>query len=172
MPPCAFDELFTCSEPFVASATCAPARSAETYTELISETPVVQKVIDNLDLKTSVRALQGAVKVKPITNTNIIVVQVAWSSPEMSAKIANDFATVFVAREAELVANTPIGHDALAAGEGGKLSHQGPATFFGGFIEEIVEGRLQSQFVRHKLAFQVLEVREICLNDRIVGGQF
>ena len=30
MPPCAFDELFACSEPLVATATRAPARSAET----------------------------------------------------------------------------------------------------------------------------------------------
>ena len=30
MPPWALDELFACSEPFVASATRAPARSAET----------------------------------------------------------------------------------------------------------------------------------------------
>ncbi len=30
MPPCAFEELFACSEPFVASATRAPERSAET----------------------------------------------------------------------------------------------------------------------------------------------
>src|SRR5207248_8013483 len=30
MPPCAFDELFACREPLVASATLAPARSADT----------------------------------------------------------------------------------------------------------------------------------------------
>ena len=30
MPPCAFEELFAWSEPLVASATRAPARSAET----------------------------------------------------------------------------------------------------------------------------------------------
>src|SRR5260221_2284046 len=30
MPPCAFAELHACSEPFVATATVAPARSAET----------------------------------------------------------------------------------------------------------------------------------------------
>ena len=92
-----------------------PARSAETYTELIGETPVVQKVIDNLDLKTSVRALQGAVKVKPITNTNIIAVSVAWSSPEMSAQIANEFAKVFVLREAELVSGQANGARELLA---------------------------------------------------------
>ncbi|HEY0613133.1 MAG TPA: polysaccharide biosynthesis tyrosine autokinase [Candidatus Elarobacter sp.] len=85
------------------------AQSAETYAELISETPVVQRVIDDLNLKTDVKALQGAVKVKPVTNTNIISLQVTWRDPVMSAKIANEFATVFVAREAELVAGGATG---------------------------------------------------------------
>ncbi|HEX3467502.1 MAG TPA: polysaccharide biosynthesis tyrosine autokinase [Candidatus Elarobacter sp.] len=84
-------------------------QSAETYAELITEAPVVQHVIDDLGLKTDVRTLQNAVRVKPVTNTNIISVQVAWSDPETSAKIANDFATVFVAREAELVSGQANG---------------------------------------------------------------
>jgi capsular exopolysaccharide synthesis family protein len=92
-----------------------PARSAETYTELLGETPVVQKVIDNLHLDTTVRALQGAVKVKPITNTNIIAVSVAWSSPEMSAQIADEFAKVFVLREADLVSGQANGALAVLA---------------------------------------------------------
>ncbi len=85
------------------------AQSAETYAELIGETPVVQHVIDDLGLKTDVRTLQSAVRVKPVTNTNIISLQVTWGNPAMSAKIANDFATVFVAREAELVASSATG---------------------------------------------------------------
>ena len=85
------------------------AQSAETYAELISETPVVQHVIDDLGLKTDVRTLQGAVRVKPVTNTNIIDLQVTWSDPETSARIANDFATVFVAREAQLVSGQASG---------------------------------------------------------------
>ena len=85
------------------------AQSAETYAELIGETPVVQRVIDDLGLKTDVRTLQGAVRVKPVTNTNIIALQVTWGDPEISAKIANDFASVFVAREAELVASQATG---------------------------------------------------------------
>ncbi len=85
------------------------AQSAETYAELISETPVVQHVIDDLGLKTDVRTLQAAVHVKPVTNTNIISVMVTWSDPETSAKIANDFATVFVAREAQLVSGQATG---------------------------------------------------------------
>lgn len=85
------------------------AQSAETYAELISETPVVDKVIHDLGLKTDVRTLQGAVKVKPVTNTNIISLQVTWNDPETSAKIANDFASVFVGRQAELVAGQANG---------------------------------------------------------------
>ncbi len=85
------------------------AQSAETYAELIGETPVVQHVINDLNLKTDVRGLQSAVRVKPVTNTNILSLQVTWSDPEMSAAIANDFATVFVSREAELVASSAVG---------------------------------------------------------------
>jgi polysaccharide biosynthesis transport protein len=85
------------------------AQSAETYAELIGETPVVEQVIKDLNLKTDVGALQGAVKVKPVTNTNIISVSATWGSPEMSANIANDFAKVFVAREAELVSSQANG---------------------------------------------------------------
>jgi capsular exopolysaccharide synthesis family protein len=85
------------------------AQSAETYAELIGESPVVQHVIDDLNLKADVRSLQGAVRVKPVTNTNIISLQVTWTDPVMSAKIANDFATVFVSREAELVASSATG---------------------------------------------------------------
>ncbi len=85
------------------------AQSAETYAELISETPVVQHVIDDLGLKTSVPTLQAAVRVKPVTNTNIISLQVTWSDPDTSAKIANDFATVFVARESQLVSGQATG---------------------------------------------------------------
>ncbi|HEY6234355.1 MAG TPA: Wzz/FepE/Etk N-terminal domain-containing protein, partial [Candidatus Elarobacter sp.] len=79
------------------------AQSAETYAELIGETPVVQRVIDDLHLSTDVRTLQGAVKVKPVTNTNIIALEVGWSDPVTSAKIANEFANVFLQRESDLI---------------------------------------------------------------------
>jgi capsular exopolysaccharide synthesis family protein len=85
------------------------AQSAETYAELMSETPVVQHVIDDLHLKTDVATLQSAVKVKPVTNTNILTLSVTWTSPETSARIANDFASVFVARQSELVSDQANG---------------------------------------------------------------
>jgi capsular exopolysaccharide synthesis family protein len=97
------------------------AQSAETYAELIGETPVVDKVIKDLHLNATVPALQGAVKVKPVTNTNIISVEVGWSDADTSAKIANEFANVFVLREAELISSQANG--ALAT-----LSRQLPAA--------------------------------------------
>ena len=85
------------------------AQSAETYAELMGETPVVQRVIDGLALKTDVKTLQGALKVKPVTNTNILSLQITWSDPATSAEIANRFATEFVAREAEIVRSSATG---------------------------------------------------------------
>ncbi|HEY4440147.1 MAG TPA: hypothetical protein VGN14_06800, partial [Candidatus Elarobacter sp.] len=80
------------------------AQSAETYAELFSETPVVQQVIDDLKLPTDVRSLSGAIKVKPVTNTNILSLSATWSDPKTAEKIANEFATVFIGRESDLVA--------------------------------------------------------------------
>lgn len=85
------------------------AQSAETYAELFTETPVVQRVIDDLKLKTTATALTGAIKVKPVTNTNIISLSVTWKDPQIAAAIANEFASVFVAREADLVASQANG---------------------------------------------------------------
>ncbi len=85
------------------------AQSAETYAELVSEAPVLQRVIDDLHLKATIPQLQNAIKVKPVTNTNIIAIAVTWHDAQTAAKIANDVATVFVTREAELVAGQANG---------------------------------------------------------------
>jgi capsular exopolysaccharide synthesis family protein len=84
-------------------------QSADTYAELIGETPVVQRVIDDLNLKTTVPVLKSALRVKPVTGTNILSLQITWNDPQMAAKIANDFANVFVAREAEIIATSATG---------------------------------------------------------------
>ena len=97
------------------------AQSAETYAELMGETPVVQRVIENLHLKTDVAALKGALKVKPVTNTAILSIQISWSDPKTSADIANEFATVFVARQRELMS-------AQANGAVDQLAKQLPAA--------------------------------------------
>jgi len=81
----------------------AGVRTPETYVELIQEVPVAQRVIDNLGLKTSASRLLAGVTAKPVTDTQIIELSVTWRDPKMSAAIANEFASVFVDRERELI---------------------------------------------------------------------
>jgi polysaccharide biosynthesis transport protein len=81
----------------------AGIRTPETYVELIQEIPVAQRVIDNLNLTTSAKKLLAGVTAKPVTDTQIVELSVAWSDPVTSAAIANEFAGVFVDRERELI---------------------------------------------------------------------
>jgi capsular exopolysaccharide synthesis family protein len=79
-------------------------QTPETLAELLHETPVSQAVIENLKLNLSVPQLLSRVVIKPVTNTSIIGVSVAWPDREMSARIANEFASVAVERERTLIA--------------------------------------------------------------------
>ncbi|MGZ3532941.1 MAG: GumC family protein, partial [Vulcanimicrobiaceae bacterium] len=81
------------------------AQTSETYVELFQETPVVQQVINDLNLKISPRDLLQRVSIKPVTNTSIVQLDVTWPNREMSAKIANDFGSVVVDRQRQLVAS-------------------------------------------------------------------
>jgi len=81
----------------------ANGRSPETYVELMQETPIAQRVISDLGLKTSPSKLLSAIKAKPVTNTSVIELDVSWKDAHTSAAIANDFASVFVNRERELI---------------------------------------------------------------------
>jgi succinoglycan biosynthesis transport protein ExoP len=79
-------------------------QSGETYAELMSEAPVASQVIAHLGLKTTDKALLSRVKIEPVNNTSIIRISATWSSREMSARIANAFATAFIEHERNLVA--------------------------------------------------------------------
>ena len=81
------------------------SQSAETYADLFTESPVVQQVIKERNLKISNHEFLKHVVVKPVTNTNIIDVSVTWSDPKTSAAIANAFGTAIVDRQRELVAS-------------------------------------------------------------------
>lgn len=80
-------------------------QSTQTYAELIQETPVAQRVVDDLSLPMSAEALLGHVHVAPINDTPMLSLHASWSDPATAATIANDMASAFVARERELVAD-------------------------------------------------------------------
>src|SRR5579872_2846228 len=74
-------------------------QSAETYVSLIQQNPVVNQVIADLHLKMNAAGLLNHLDVKPVTNTAIIQLAATYDDPDTAAKIANDFANVFVNRE-------------------------------------------------------------------------
>ncbi|HXN09395.1 MAG TPA: hypothetical protein VN860_07005, partial [Candidatus Acidoferrales bacterium] len=79
-------------------------QSAETYVDLVQQYPVAQDVVRNLNLSIGPRSLLQQISVKPVTNTSILELAATWRDPGTAAKIANEFAAVFVSRERVLVA--------------------------------------------------------------------
>jgi capsular exopolysaccharide synthesis family protein len=78
-------------------------QSSETYAELLMQSPVSTQVIKNLNLNMTVAQLMTHVLVRPVTNTAILTLSVTWKDPVMSARIANEYAGVFIEHERDLV---------------------------------------------------------------------
>jgi succinoglycan biosynthesis transport protein ExoP len=81
-------------------------QSAETYAALLTQNEVAQSVIDHLKLHTTPGAILSGVTVKPVTDTSILRVSVAWNTAKGSADIANALAQAFVERERQLVSSS------------------------------------------------------------------
>lgn len=96
-------------------------QTPETYAALFQQTPVAQTVIDQLHLNITPTALLAHVSVVPVTNTSLLNLSVTWPNRDMSASIANAFATAVSERERQLItdqANSAIGF----------LSHEMPVA--------------------------------------------
>jgi polysaccharide biosynthesis transport protein len=84
----------------------------QTQVQIVKSRPVIQGVIDTLDLKTRrpelaqasdpVEALLGAISVDPVLNTRLIAIQVEDPDPKLAADIANALATSYVNQNLEL----------------------------------------------------------------------
>lgn len=84
-------------------------QSAETYAEMLRETPAAANVVKELQIPMSPGRLLSHVTVKPVTNTAIIDVGVTWSDPRTSAKLANALAGSFVDLRRNLIADQANG---------------------------------------------------------------
>ena len=78
-------------------------QSAETFAELARQEDISAQVARNLNLDVPPAALLRDVSVKPVVNTAILNLSVSWKSAQISAKIANEYARVFITREREFV---------------------------------------------------------------------
>jgi succinoglycan biosynthesis transport protein ExoP len=77
--------------------------SAETFTELAQQENISAQVVSNLNLPISARALLRDVSVKPVVNTSLLTLSVSWKTPEGSARVANEYAGVFINAERDFV---------------------------------------------------------------------
>lgn len=64
------------------------------YTVLIESTPVMEQVIENLDLDMSAEDLKGSVSIVNPTDSRILEISVTNTDPEMAKKIVDELAEV------------------------------------------------------------------------------
>lgn len=83
-------------------------RLTKTYSELIRKRPVIEAVIQQLELNQTYDSFVSNVSVNAVRDTQLLQVAVNYRDPQLSADIANKIAEVFIARVAE--------------GQGGQLS--------------------------------------------------
>ncbi|MPZ22000.1 MAG: polysaccharide biosynthesis tyrosine autokinase [Dehalococcoidia bacterium] len=76
-------------------------RLTNTYAELIRQRPVLQTVIDRLDLEMSIDDLQDRVSVSTVQDTQLLRASVRDEDPALAADIANTLASAFITQNAE-----------------------------------------------------------------------
>jgi capsular exopolysaccharide synthesis family protein len=80
-------------------------QTSETYAEILRQTPALERTIQAEHLDVTPAQLLARVKVRPLTNTSILDVGVAWSDPQDSARIANALADAFIDVRRNLVSS-------------------------------------------------------------------
>jgi succinoglycan biosynthesis transport protein ExoP len=78
------------------------ATMTQTYSQMLTDTPVLDKVIEKLHLNMSSKNLVKAISVKLVLNTQIISVDVEDTSPSRAVEIANALGQVFADRILQL----------------------------------------------------------------------
>ncbi len=71
-------------------------RLAQTYAQIMTTRPVMEKVVERLDLhQIPAESLAGYITVSPVQDTQLLVVTVRSDDPELSASVANAVVLVF-----------------------------------------------------------------------------
>jgi succinoglycan biosynthesis transport protein ExoP len=73
-----------------------------TYSQMLVDRPVLQGVIDQLQLSTTADDLKKSISVNIVTNTQLVTITVKDTDPQRAADIANAMASVFTDRIREL----------------------------------------------------------------------
>lgn len=87
------------------AAIAASERLAQTYAELIETYPIMERVVQNLNLPLTPAQLAGRVQASPVRDTALIVVSVTDYDPQRAADIANEVMRVFILQNQALQAS-------------------------------------------------------------------
>src|SRR3990170_3327846 len=87
------------------SALQASERLARTYAELMTKQPVLEAVIDRLNLDSDPLELKKFINARPIRETQLILVVVENQDPQRAAQIANLLGVVFAEQNQALQAS-------------------------------------------------------------------
>ncbi len=85
--------------------TAISERPTTTYIELLRKRPVLDAVINKLQLNMSVETLEKHLRVSVLRNTSLIVLTVTDSDPQRAATIANEIVSLVSERGRELLGN-------------------------------------------------------------------
>ncbi len=80
----------------------ASQKLATTYSEIAKSELVLDKVIANLGLNTTVKGLSKNISIKPVDDTSILSITAKDSNAKLSAVIANEIANVFASQVAAI----------------------------------------------------------------------
>jgi non-specific protein-tyrosine kinase len=87
------------------SAVMTSERLAQTYSQLMTKQPVLERVINSLSLPYDVDDLKEAIQVQPVRDTTLIEVRVEGADPAEAAAIANSLVVEFADSNQELQAS-------------------------------------------------------------------
>jgi len=76
--------------------------STSTYSELLTDLPVLEKVVERLKLNRTPESLRAAISVSVVKTTQIISVSVSDPNPQLAADVANSIAIAFTERIKEI----------------------------------------------------------------------
>lgn len=80
-------------------------RLAQTYSQLMTKTPVLEGLLQRLGISMPVGKLQKAIRVQPVRDTTLIEVRVEDTDPQRAADLANGLVVEFGERNQELQAS-------------------------------------------------------------------
>ncbi len=84
------------------NALLSDERLVQTYAELVEKQPVLDEVIQRLNLAASSADLNEIVDVRPVENTQLIEIHVEHTDPGLAAQIANTVGAVFIEQNQNL----------------------------------------------------------------------